>query len=271
MTGNQKKIIIAALTILISIWHYGTQIHHPFLHILHRELYLIPIGLAAFWYGSRGGLLTAVIAIIVFLPRTMVPSHVQGTYHLNNLLIIPTFLLLGYFVGKYQDVRKHQFTTLWTDHEQKVEQVGRKNVLLCIDNSENAFKAARYVADHFSANKQMVVTIMGFIREPSQELFSDSEEYTKARADIEENIANQVDYSKEALLNSGFPPDAVKTAVVKLQKESIAWKILEEQKQNQFGTIVIGGARMSKTEEFVLGNKAVKLVREADCPVLTVY
>ena len=271
MSRNRKIILTSTLIVLISIWHYQTEVHHTFLHILHRELYLIPIALAAFWFGARGGLTVAVISILLFLPRTLMPGHGSSVYQINNFLGIPTFLLVGYFVGKYQDIRRSRYTTLWENREEKQDTGGRYNVMLCIDNSKNAYKAAQYVADNFSANPRIAVSIVGFVREPSAELFSGPEEHAGARESMEANIRKLVQDSRDALVNRGFSPDAVKTAVFKLQKESIVARILEEQKKSQYDTIVVGGTKMSKTEEFILGNKSVKLVREADCPVITVF
>jgi nucleotide-binding universal stress UspA family protein len=270
MTRNHKIIFIVLSIALITIWHYATTLHHPFLHVLHRELYLIPIGFSAYWFGSRRGLTAAFISAILFLPKVLAPGHGESTYDLNNLLEIPTFFLVGYLVGKYHDIRKTRLTTLWESREEKGGK-GFHNVLLCIDNSKNAFKAAQYVAENFSRKEQLVVTIMGFVREPSGDLFSNPEDHDKAKADIEANVTSLVGDAQDVLLRSGLPADGVRTGILKLEKESIVAMILEEQKNSHYDTVVVGGTKMSKTEEFLFGNMAVKLVREADCPVITVF
>lgn len=271
MSRNRKVFLTTVLILLISIWHYQTGVHHTFLHILHRELYLFPIALAAFWFGARGGVTVALISILLFLPRTLMGGHQASIYDLNNFLSIPTFLLVGYLVGKYQDIRKARYTRLWEHGNHDSTAIGRNNILLCIDNSKNAYKAALFVADNFSDNPRVAVNIVGFIRDPSADYFSSREEYIKTKGDIEASITKLVENSRDTFLKRGFPPDAVTTGIQRLQKESIVAEIIEEQKKSQSGVIVVGGTKMSKTEEFILGNKAVKLVREADCPVITVF
>jgi nucleotide-binding universal stress UspA family protein len=58
---------------------------------------------------------------------------------------------------------------------------------------------------------------------------------------------------------------------VRISRESLAAKIMEEQRHLSGDTVVLAGAKMSKTQELILGNPAVKLVREADFSVVTVF
>jgi len=67
-----------------------------------------------------------------------------------------------------------------------------------------------------------------------------------------------------------FTKEAIQIKASHITKESVALKIMEEQKQYHYDTIVIGGTKMSKAQEFLFGNAAVKLVREAGCPIITV-
>ena len=51
-----KIVLIAALIVIISVLHYGAIRGNLGLHILHRELFFIPILLASFWFGLKFGL-----------------------------------------------------------------------------------------------------------------------------------------------------------------------------------------------------------------------
>jgi nucleotide-binding universal stress UspA family protein len=272
MTSNQKKLLIAALVALISVWHYSTNVHHPVLHILHRELYLLPIILAAYWFGKKGGLATSISASLLFLPWILTAHEATFTNQINNALELLTFNAVAYFLGIYRDARRARYTTFWRpEAETPAPHPNRSNLLLVIDNSVNAAKTSRYVVDNFARDRHMEVTILGFIREPSEDLFANSDELTKAKKDSEESIAALVDDAHKMLLSGGFPQGAISSKTVRIRKETIASRLLEEQKRNPCDTIVVGGVRLSKAEEFIFGNLAVKLVRESNCPVVTVY
>lgn len=117
----------------------------------------------------------------------------------------------------------------------------------------------------------MTVTILGFIREPSQDLLANADGFRKAKDASEETIASLVDDARETLLAGGFPQEAIGIKTIRIRKETIAARLLEEQKKAPCHSIVVGGVKISKAEEFIFGNLAVKLVRESNCPVVTVY
>ena len=272
MTSNQKKLLIAALVVLITGWHYATDVHHPVLHILHRELYLVPIILAAYWFGKKGGLTVSVVASILFVARTLISREATFGDQLSNTLEVLTFIGVAYLLGIYRDARRVRYTTFRRPEAEKpAPQPNRRNVLLVIDNSTNALKTSRYVVDNFAVSPDTSVAILGFIREPSEDLFANLDEYRKAKKDNEENLAALMDDAQKTLLSGGLSAEAISIKTIRIKKETIASRLLEEQKKLPCGTIVVGGARMSKAEEFIFGNLAVKLVRESSCPVVTVY
>lgn len=272
LTGLQKKTLVSLLIFGISLLHFTTGIHHSTYHVIHRELFLIPIVLAAYWFGKKGGLAVSLISSVLFLPWAFHTAHVSTQYHINNVLQVLTFNGVAYLLGMYRDANKAKFTTFWRPN---VERLGpsseERNVLVCIDNSENALKTARYVVDNFSKDGKTSVTILGFVREPQEDLFAKPEEYREACAENDETLAALLRDARIILQEGGFAPETLNVKTIKLKNESIGNRILDEQQNTQFSSIVVGGSKMSRTEEFIFGNLAVKLVREANCPIVTVF
>ncbi len=60
--------IIVVLVAAISLLHYITQLGKAYEHAFYRELYFLPIILAAFWFGLRGGLTTSLTITVLYLP-----------------------------------------------------------------------------------------------------------------------------------------------------------------------------------------------------------
>ncbi len=67
--------------------------------------------------------------------------------------------------------------------------------------------------------------------------------------------------AKDRLVESGFPPDKISVKMDTDQCETVADGIIEQFKKERFNMVVIGRKRMSKVEEFVLGDPSIKLVR----------
>jgi len=66
-----KAVIIACLVIGISFFHMTTVPAKYGLHILHSELFFIPIILGSFWFGLRIGLAVAVLVCMIYAPMVI--------------------------------------------------------------------------------------------------------------------------------------------------------------------------------------------------------
>jgi len=74
--NKAKMALIAFMVVGISSLHYGTDHGHRYLHIFYRELYFLPIVLAAFWFGLRGALATSLTITALFVPFAL--THWQN-------------------------------------------------------------------------------------------------------------------------------------------------------------------------------------------------
>jgi hypothetical protein len=63
-----KIIVIAVLTVVITIFHFGIRQNYHYGHIVLRELYFLPILFGAFWFGIKGGLVTSIGISILYSP-----------------------------------------------------------------------------------------------------------------------------------------------------------------------------------------------------------
>jgi two-component system, NtrC family, sensor histidine kinase HydH len=64
-----RILTLAASVVAISLLHYLTPLHLPYLHDIFQRLYYLPIILAGFWFGLRGGLLCSVIVSTLYAPH----------------------------------------------------------------------------------------------------------------------------------------------------------------------------------------------------------
>lgn len=64
-----RLAVILGAIIGITLLHYSTPLTKPMLHDVFQRLYYLPIILAAFWFGLKGGIGTALIVTIVYAPH----------------------------------------------------------------------------------------------------------------------------------------------------------------------------------------------------------
>ncbi len=98
-TKQSLKIsLIAAMVLVISIVHYGNIHGNMELHILHRELFFVPILLASFWFGLRFGVATAVAVSIIYAPFIFVHDDPHTTVLAVTSQIL-VFILIALGLG----------------------------------------------------------------------------------------------------------------------------------------------------------------------------
>jgi signal transduction histidine kinase len=92
-------LLVATALVVVSALHYGTP-RDPAFHALHdvwRRLYYVPIVLGAFHWGLRGGVLTALVATLLYLPHVLLQWG--GMAHGNQYVEIVMFFVIGTVSG----------------------------------------------------------------------------------------------------------------------------------------------------------------------------
>lgn len=101
---------IGAAIFLISTLHFLTPVDSVILHQIYQRLYYIPIILAAFWYGWRGGLGAAVLASVSYLPHIALHwQHQNYDYALNQYAEIALFFVIGAVTGWLGDQKRREY------------------------------------------------------------------------------------------------------------------------------------------------------------------
>jgi signal transduction histidine kinase len=86
--------------VVIGVLHYGTSPEHGWVHDVLRRLYYLPIIVAAFQLGLRGGLAAAIVVSVTYLPHAfMHPVHHDPARGLEKALEIMLYLVVGTVAG----------------------------------------------------------------------------------------------------------------------------------------------------------------------------
>jgi len=106
-TKPLKIVLLAALIVIISVLHYGAIRGNLGLHILHRELFFIPILLASFWFGLKFGLTTAVAVSLIYAPYVFLYKDAHSSFLTVGSQIL-IFNLVGIMLGWLVDRQRKQ-------------------------------------------------------------------------------------------------------------------------------------------------------------------
>ena len=94
-----RPIILSATIIGISLLHYLTPLHLPYLHDIFQRLYYLPIILAAVWFGFRGGLICALIVSVAYAPHILFQWGGHLTMEMEKYLEIVLYNIVGSVTG----------------------------------------------------------------------------------------------------------------------------------------------------------------------------
>ena len=111
LSGLPRILLLAAFIIGISLFHYLTPLHLPALHDIFQRLYYIPIIMAAFWFGLRGGLVTSIVVSIFYAPHVLFQWGVHPALELEKFLEILLYNVVGGvtgFLSQKEELRREE-------------------------------------------------------------------------------------------------------------------------------------------------------------------
>jgi nucleotide-binding universal stress UspA family protein len=151
------------------------------------------------------------------------------------------------------------------------EKIFNKNILIAVDDSENARRAVSYVGQFLAGVKGFKILILHIISQPEEDYFPTSAEKEKWLSNYRLKVDNMLEDYRQILIHEGFDPDDIRVQSTLRYCPSLSECILAEQDNTQYNTIVVGRQGLSRREEFLLGSISSKIVNHArNCTVWVV-
>ena len=151
------------------------------------------------------------------------------------------------------------------------EKIFNKNILIAVDDSENAYRAVSYVGQLMADVKGFKVIILHVIRQPEEDYFPTSTEKEKWLSQYKLKVDAMLEDYREMLIHAGFDIEDVSVRSTIRYCPSLAECILAERDKMKCSTIVLGRQGLSRSEEFLFGSVSSKIVNHArDCTVWVV-
>lgn len=151
------------------------------------------------------------------------------------------------------------------------EKMFKRNILIAVDESENARRAVSYVGHLLGGLDGFKVTILHVIPEPDEDFFQTNEEKEKWLAGRRKVVDKMLDEYRRILIDCGFDADQVSTRSTLSYCPSMAECIMKERDKTEYSTIVVGRQGISRSEEFLFGSISSKIVNHArNCTVWVV-
>ncbi len=103
---SKQIVLVIGLATGISLLHFFTGQDRHHLHVFYRELYFLPLILAAFWFGLRGALATSFSITVLYLIYTLIQWQGFSSNDFEKLLEIGLFNIVAAVAGALRDREK---------------------------------------------------------------------------------------------------------------------------------------------------------------------
>lgn len=162
--SSRRQIVTVVLLVLaVSVLHYETVTTLPLLHDVYRRLYYIPVGLAAVWFGVRGGLVTSAAVAALYAPHILLHWQHVGREIANQFMEVAQYFafsaLIGHFAGREQRYRLHSEEIAGKLEDSYQELRRQADMILEIEGQLRR-------ADRLAAVGELAATITHEIRNP---------------------------------------------------------------------------------------------------------
>lgn len=103
-----RPLLVIALMLAITLGHYLTSSHIKAIHEIFQRLSYIPIILASFWFGLKGGLITSLSVSLLYAPHVLLQWGGGFTSDLGKFLEIVLYNIIGWVTGILAQAKTNQ-------------------------------------------------------------------------------------------------------------------------------------------------------------------
>jgi nucleotide-binding universal stress UspA family protein len=137
-----------------------------------------------------------------------------------------------------------------------------RKLLIAMDETESSIRAVKYVCELSGCTAGMTVCLLNVYPEPPSWYYREGKSLTEYKEEKVKAAQEAFETAIELLDEHGIFRKNITTISRMASGGTISQTILEEQKKEAYGTIVLGKRGVSKAEEFLFGSISNSVVRE---------
>jgi nucleotide-binding universal stress UspA family protein len=143
----------------------------------------------------------------------------------------------------------------------------RCSILMAFNDSSSSRSALDFLCRMRPCYADALVTLLHVLRKPSGSEEMMGKKFVESAP---ARMREKMEKARQKLIDSGFSPENISIKLIDRPYPTVGEGILEQVSEGQYNMVVIGRKKMSKAEEFVLGDPSIRLVRALEGIAVTV-
>lgn len=132
------------------------------------------------------------------------------------------------------------------------------SILVALNDSASSVAVVDFLANLAMSIEQLHITLVHVLLKPSA---GDELMGKKFMKEQPKRIERVLERAKDRLIQSGISPSIIESRVLSNPYDTVADGIIGAFNEGSYNMVVIGRKKMSKAQEFVLGDPSIRLVR----------
>ncbi|WP_027367336.1 universal stress protein [Desulfocurvibacter africanus] len=270
MMSPKEWIVSFVMLGVVSIVHMLIPAQALSLHTLLRVLYFIPVLYASIQGGKRPALIISSVALLLFLPHFFM-AHATAEFHVGNVTAIILLFVVSFIVGGFRDTSRRSYQIV---RHSRLDLTGipiRMHVLFYVDESDLSLLAADWYLGFFKEIEFFRVTLFAVLPTGLEDVYETERESTQKRDQLSSSKTAFLERIRRKLVDNGVPEEDVWIRLAQPERNQRASDVvLGELQTLQYDFALLPRHEITKAQEFLFGDVAVRIVREAPVPVVVI-
>jgi nucleotide-binding universal stress UspA family protein len=135
------------------------------------------------------------------------------------------------------------------------------SILVVLNDTPCSKVAVSFLTQCPLSSAEVQITLLHVFRKPTGSEEMMGKKFLQAQR---EKTEAAMCTARQVLIDAGYPPDHIHSHIETQPYATVADGIIAEVARGDYDIVVIGRKKMSKSEEFVLGDASIKVIRDVE-------
>jgi nucleotide-binding universal stress UspA family protein len=137
----------------------------------------------------------------------------------------------------------------------------KTSILVVLNEAPCSKLAVEFLAQCPLNHSEVQVTLLHVFREPTGSEAMMGRKFLRGQ---KEKVEEEISTARQRLIEAGYPPDNIHALIETQPYPTVADGIIAEVDEGEYNIVVMARKKMSKSEEFVLGDASIKVIRAVE-------